>query len=218
MNNYNAAAPWHSYKADIRTVKIEKGIESIGAKAFYECEAIEAIYYSGTIEDWTEIAGKPNVPREPALYFNGELHEHSFSDDVTVREPTCLHSGLLRHLCECGDYNQEVKPSLAHTPGEWETDSAGRMVRRCTECQRIVEVQKEEPEEIPEEKPTEQPEQEEETAPEEEERSADNLLILSIIGCIGSSEKNFNRKYMYRRSTFWNKAFHKRGYFYFEID
>lgn len=173
MNNYETyrPAPWYSYRNYIQTVKIENGPKSIDSNAFYECDNIKTIYYSGTAEDWSKISGDKKQFREMELYFNGELHEHSYVNDEITREPTCKILGTLRHYCECGDFNSESIPTLPHTPGEWETDASGRTVRKCTECQRLLEVKTEEPEEIPDEETTTpddptQPKDEETTQPE----------------------------------------------------
>lgn len=181
MNNYETyrPAPWYSYRNYIQTVKIENGPKSIGSNAFYECDNIKTIYYSGTAEDWSKISSDKKQFREMELYFNGELHEHSYVNDEITREPTCKTSGTLRHYCECGDFNSETIPTLPHTPGEWETDASGRTVRKCTECQRLLEVKAEEPEEIPDEEtttpdePTE-PKDEETTQPETGENTGDS--------------------------------------------
>lgn len=168
MNNYSNTkpAPWYNYRNYIQAVKIDNGLESIGSNAFYKCDNIKSVNYSGTAEDWSKISCDKNQFREMELYFNGELHEHAYVNDEITREPTCKISGTLRHSCECGDFNSESIPTLPHTLGEWETDASGRTVKKCTECQRILEFKAEESEEIPdEEKPTD-PEPEESTPPE----------------------------------------------------
>lgn len=189
MYNYKTykPAPWNNYKSFFKSINIEEGVESIGSNAFLWCDSvteiqlplsikriesdafedstIRTIYYSGTAEDWSKISANKSQFREMNLYFNGELHEHSYVNEEITREPTCRIPGTLYHYCECGDFNSESIPTLPHTPGEWENDDYGRTVKKCTECQRILEFKAEEPEEIPEEEPTE-PEQEETIQPE----------------------------------------------------
>ena len=203
MYSYSSekTAPWSAYKSFFKSVNIEEGVGSIGANAFLLCDSvtelslplsinkidsdafkdseIKTIYYSGTADDWSKISGDKNQFREMELYFNGELHEHSYVNDKITREPTCKISGILRHYCECGDFNSESIPTLPHTPGEWETDDLGRTVKKCTECQRILEFKAEEPEELPDEEtttpdePTE-PKDEETTQPETGENLDDS--------------------------------------------
>ncbi len=185
-------APWNNYRTFIKSVNIGESVESIGTNAFYECEGIseiqlplsiqsigsdafknsgiKTIYYSGTTEDWSKISATKNQFREMNLYFNGELHEHSFTNDETARESTCRISGTLRHSCECGDFNSEPIPTLPHTPGEWETLVSGKIIKKCTVCSMILDVREEttekepaendEPEELPKEE-TQEPESEE---------------------------------------------------------
>lgn len=177
-NEWNGA-PWNSYSDSIERIVVESGVTSIGKEAFIECSnakeihlptslekieegnlensTIESIYYSGTAENWSEISYNKSQIRDINLYFNGELHEHSYANDETS-EPTCRHSGTLYHKCECGDFISESIPALPHTPGEWETDASGRTVKKCTGCPRVLEVKTAEPEEIPDEEPT-QPEE-----------------------------------------------------------
>lgn len=180
-------APWSAYKSFFKSVNIEEGVGSIGTNAFLLCDSvtelslplsisridsdafedseIKTIYYSGTAEDWSKISGDKNQFREMELYFNGELHKHSYVKDEITREPTCKTSGILRHSCECGDFNNESIPTLPHTPGEWETVASGRTVKKCTVCQRIIEIKAEE---SPDEEKPSDPEPEEPTSPEAE--------------------------------------------------
>ncbi len=185
-------APWNNYSTFISSVIIGENVGSIGSDAFLLCDSvteihlpmsikaigtdafkdstINSIYYSGTAEDWSKISGNKTQFREMNLYFNGELHEHSYVNDETARESTCRIPGTLCHYCECGDFNSETIPTLPHTPGEWETDASGRTVKKCTVCQRLLEIKAEEPEEIPDEEPT-KPEQEETVQPDADENT-----------------------------------------------
>lgn len=191
-------APWSAYKSFFKSVNIEEGVESIGANAFLLCDSvtelslpisinridmyafkdstINTIYYSGTAEDWSKISGDKNQFREMELYFNGELHKHSYVKDEITREPTCKIPGKLCHYCECGDCSSESIPTLPHTPGEWETDASGRTVKKCTECQRILEFKAEvlpDEETTTPDEPTE-PKDEETTQPETGENLDDS--------------------------------------------
>ena len=179
-------APWSAYKSFFKSVNIEDGVESISTNAFLLCDSvtelslpisisridmyafkdstINTIYYSGTAEDWSKISGDKNQFREMELYFNGELHKHSYVNDEITREPSCRTPGILCHYCECGDCSSESVPMLPHTPGEWETDNSGRTIKKCTVCKRLLEIKEEEPEENPTD-----PEPEEPTPPETEE-------------------------------------------------
>lgn len=168
-------APWYSFRAKIKTVRFEKGVEKIGLNAFLGCDEIESVYYSGSMAEWHRFVSNKSLFREVSLYISGELHEHSFSKETITYKPTCLRSGSVRFSCECGDYNTEVLPPLEHTPGEWESDGSVYLIKACTECKLTLETKPKEPEEIPDEETTQpaEPEQEETTVP-EPEKSPEN--------------------------------------------
>lgn len=194
---YLSETPWYEYRNDIKEINIETRVNSIGAYAFYECfgiteihlpssiqtindnafegSGIETVYYSGTAEDWSKISSTKSAFREMNLYFNGELHKHSYSEKTVMREATCRYNGIAKIACECGDYVNETLPALAHTPGEWETLDSGKAVKRCTECLRILEEKEEVTEETPDDEEITEPEEmmpEEETQEPETEENA----------------------------------------------
>lgn len=216
MYNYKASdyAPWYQYRNDIKEVNIETRVNSIGDYAFYECggiteihmplsiqamsskafedSGIKNIYYTGTAEEWSEISSTKSAFREMNLYFNGELHEHSYSEKTVVRDATCRYNGVVKCACECGDFVNETISALEHTPGEWETLDSGKAVKRCTECLRILEEKEEvteetpddeeitEPEEIPEEE-TQEPETEENAGEESTEEESGILEVIADV-------------------------------------
>ena len=146
-------APWDSYREKIKTVIIDKDIKRIGLNIFLDCNELEAVYYLGTMSEWRRMAVNKTVLREVNLYINGEFHEHSFTNETVIRKPSCTHSGTAKYSCECGDFNTGILPALEHTPGEWETDNYGKLIKVCTGCRSILE--------------TKEPEQEETSPPEE---------------------------------------------------
>lgn len=193
---YLSETPWYEYRNDIKEVVIEACVSSIGNYAFYECNGfteiclpssiqtissnafegsgITTIYYEGTAEDWSKISSTKSAFREMNLYFNGELHEHSYSEKTVAREATCRYNGTAKIACECGDYVTETIPALAHIPGEWETLDSGKTVKRCTECLRILEEKEDVTEETPDDEEITDPEEtpEEETQESETEENA----------------------------------------------
>lgn len=225
---YLSETPWYEYRNDIKEVIIETRVNSIGDYAFYECcgiteinlplsiqkisskafegSGIDTIYYAGAAEDWSEISSTKSAFREMNLYFNGELHEHSYSEKTVIREATCRYNGIAKIACECGDYVNETIPALAHIPGEWETLDSGKTVKRCTECMRILEEKEEVTEETPddeeitesEEMPEEEiqkPEAEENTGEEsvEEESSVFELIADAVEKIIDAIVSIFNK-------------------------
>lgn len=225
---YLSEAPWYEYRNDIKEVNFETRVNSIGDYAFYECNGIteinlplsiqkisskafegsgiDTIYYAGAAEDWSEISSTKSAFREMNLYFNGELHEHSYSEKTVMREATCRYNGIAKIACECGDYVNETIPALAHIPGEWETLDSGKTVKRRTECMRILEEKEEVTEETPddeeitesEEMPEEEiqkPEAEENTGEEsvEEESSVFEVIADAVEKIIDAIVSIFNK-------------------------
>ncbi len=81
MNNYTSSsnAPWYSYRTSIKSVELSSGKISIDDYAFYNCSAIENVYYTGDIAGWCEISfgGSYANPMCYAdnLYIGGKLIE-----------------------------------------------------------------------------------------------------------------------------------------------
>ena len=46
----NELTPWDEHKASIRTICIERGVTSVGARAFCGCEALETVFLSDTVD------------------------------------------------------------------------------------------------------------------------------------------------------------------------
>lgn len=172
---FNGNAPWFDYREKIKTVIFENGIEKFGLISFINCNEIQTIYYSGTMDEWRRYVSNKDLFRETDLYINGELHKHSFSKETITRKPTCTRSGSARHSCECGDFDTEVLPVINHTPGEWTPNGSDKLIRVCTECKLIIETKDAETEEIPDEETTQpaEPEQDNTTLPEGEETPDD---------------------------------------------
>lgn len=50
MEDYGSfgLAPWHRYGSAIKSVNIDEGVTSIGKYAFYNCNSLTDVYYSGS--------------------------------------------------------------------------------------------------------------------------------------------------------------------------
>lgn len=46
----NELTPWEEHKASIRTICIERGVTSVGARAFRGCEALETVFLADTVD------------------------------------------------------------------------------------------------------------------------------------------------------------------------
>ena len=168
-------------------IYIPKSIIEINQPVFEGCNNLEAIHYAGTSESWKEINGREREPalKDVKLYFNGELHSHSYSQH-TINEPTCFDDGVEEYICICGDYSENVLTKLEHIPGEWETDDSGKSVIKCTICSTILEEKEENPEQIPDEPESENTDTEEPT----EEESIIEQIMAEVVEKISVVIKN----------------------------
>jgi len=151
-------SPWYEFRDLIRILKITGSMSSIGKDAFKDCSKLEAVYYQGSVLRWRNIRGDKEQLRDIPLYINNVLHEHSYTYNTEETEATCMQEGVMVHYCECGEYQTETLPAIDHISGDWETDSDGETVKKCTMCGETTEIKEKEPEKIPEEEIT-QPEE-----------------------------------------------------------
>ena len=75
---------------------------------------------------------------------NKETHTHEYVK--TVVPATCSERGFTLYVCSCGDtYKDDYVNMLAHTPGEWITDTeatctaSGGRHKECTVCHTVIE-------------------------------------------------------------------------------
>lgn len=78
-------------------------------------------------------------------------HKHDFSGrEEVVKAATCTETGIKRIYCtepECGEFETEIIPVTAHTPGEWTVVKAatcsesGLEQKTCTVCGAVIERQ-----------------------------------------------------------------------------
>ena len=75
---------------------------------------------------------------------NTETHTHEYVK--TVVPATCSEMGFTLYVCACGDtYKDDYVNMLAHTPGEWITDTeatctaSGGRHKECTVCHTVIE-------------------------------------------------------------------------------
>lgn len=186
-------APWYEFRDLIRILRITGPIKSIGKDAFKDCNKLEAVYFHGNASHWRNLAGDKEQLRDIPLYMNNVLHEHSYTYNTVETEPTCLQEGVAVHYCECGEYQTETLPAVDHISGDWEIDSDGETVKKCTMCGETMEVKEAEPEEIPDEEIT-QPETSPEETPETEESVQPEEKIENVITEIFETIGSFFKK------------------------
>ena len=79
--------PWYAKYDLIVSVKIEKGVTSIGNYAFFNCRHISDVYYSGTVNQWETISigyGNDNLNMATVHCTDGDVLPHgSCGEDLT---------------------------------------------------------------------------------------------------------------------------------------
>lgn len=124
---------------NLKTVSFSSSVETISTGAF-EGTSLESVYFDGTATDWSKInINKNNYCLLNAdLYFNGELHTHSYTPTIE-KEADCKFQGIMKYICECGENYSEQIPVLDHIADEWKEEPSGFMVKRCTVCNTVLE-------------------------------------------------------------------------------
>lgn len=103
------------------------------------------ILTAGNTED---MVAKNNNPDNCTLVIEAgtPAHEHTYDTGVVTKEPTCTQTGIKTFTCTtCDDSVQghsytETIEMLPHTMGEWETDAQDKLVRKCTLCGTVLDV------------------------------------------------------------------------------
>lgn len=94
-------------------VYLPASVTQINIAAFYGCESLTDVYYSGTQAQWEAIEiyndpGRGNNEDLLAATFHFE-HVHSFDEGSVTREATDKQVGVKTYLCrECGAARQEI--------------------------------------------------------------------------------------------------------------
>ena len=138
--NLNTISYGSFYGCDnLKTVSFSSNVKTIYNDAF-ESTSLESVYFNGTATDWSKIDIKKNNSclLDANLYFNGELHTHSYTPTIE-KEAECDFPGVLKYVCECGKNYSEQIPGLNHIAGEWKEEPSGFMVKRCTLCNTALE-------------------------------------------------------------------------------
>ena len=74
MNNWSSpsAVPWYSHKSEIKTVRVENGVTSVGSYAFLS-SSLTDLYYTGSEAQWNAISKSEDaIPDGVTIHFNDE--------------------------------------------------------------------------------------------------------------------------------------------------
>ena len=105
---------------------------------------------SGTLTaaETDDIVGKNNNPDNSTLTIEAGApqHTHTYDDGVVTIKPTCTVEGIKTFTCTGCDasvdghtYTQAIE-KLPHTMGDWEKDENDKLVRKCTVCHTVLDV------------------------------------------------------------------------------
>ena len=161
---YKANAPWYGYRERITSVVVESGVASIGNYAFYKCNAITDVYYSGTREEWKSISDSSGNTVLTVATIHCASEDHTLNA-VPAKEATCAATGnSAYYVCRyCGkcfldeEGKEEVSkdqvtiPTLEHTEAIDErveptcTEPGRTEGKHCSVCNKILLAQKEIP-------------------------------------------------------------------------
>lgn len=131
--------------SNLETVYIPKSVTYIGDGAFSGCSRINQILYNGDYNDRQNIyiESSNHLITGPIWSLNACLDSpnHSYGEDVLVREADCVLSGLYEKTCSlCGYVSQRSTSAHGHTYSDWtvtiepDCDTHGERCRKCLKC------------------------------------------------------------------------------------
>ena len=125
------------YRCPFTTLKIGKGLKSIGKNAFNGIKVIPEIFYTGSVAEWKEISidsSNDMILRANMHYMN---HTHSYTETVT-KKATCTTNGTKTFTCDCGSTYTETIPAAGHKyvteTHEATCTSIGALIKKCESC------------------------------------------------------------------------------------
>ena len=124
----------------LTTLKIGKGLKSIGKNAFSGIKVIPEIYYAGSEEEWKGISidSSNDLILRANMHYNADLsHTCSYTETVT-KKATCTEDGVKTFTCDCGRTYAETIPATGH---KYVTEthkatctSIGVSIKKCKSC------------------------------------------------------------------------------------
>ena len=128
----------------LTTLKIGKGLKSIGKNAFNGIKVIPELYYAGSEEEWKGISidSSNDLILRANMHYNADLsHTCSYTETVT-KKATCTEDGVKTFTCNCGRTYTETIQATGH---KYVTEthkatctSIGVSIKKCKSCGIVV--------------------------------------------------------------------------------
>ena len=128
----------------LTTLKIGKGLKSIGKNAFSGIKVIPELYYAGSEEEWKGISidSSNDLILRANMHYNADLsHTCSYTETVT-KKATCTEDGVKTFTCDCGRTYTETIQATGH---KYVTEthkatctSIGVSIKKCKSCGIVV--------------------------------------------------------------------------------
>ena len=140
-----------AWSENLTEITIPVSVTSVENFAFFSCENITDVYYTGTQSQWNAIKkgyGFDDILNATIHYNYGSdnggdspstPHTHSYSSALT-KEPGCETAGIITYSCSCGDSYTKAVEAKGHSFGDWQVEKeataneSGTKVRTCSEC------------------------------------------------------------------------------------
>lgn len=140
----------------LSSITIPKSLNNINDCAFWNCDNLSDVYYSGNKNDWNSIIiGMSNDSLLSATIhcadgdiLPGEQHVHNYTLTKTVA-PTCAEKGYSIYACTCG---KQYKDDYVSATGKHTSDKgtvtkkatlteAGTKIYKCTVCGKTIKTE-----------------------------------------------------------------------------
>lgn len=131
---------------DLRKLYLPSSLVSICASALWLTDALGAIYYAGTYDQWKNILDPYNNNIGSTRLYCYCSDSHTYSSKITP--PTCTQQGYTTYTCsKCwSKYNGDYVDNTGHTSDEWIYDvlpsiyESGKMHKECAVCSEVFEA------------------------------------------------------------------------------
>ena len=87
------------------SITIPNSVASIGYRAFYNCNSLTDVYYSGSEQEWNNIAMDDgnDYLKNATIHFKSTDHAHTWSEWTVVKEATTTAEGQEKRTCSVCD-------------------------------------------------------------------------------------------------------------------